>query len=154
MLRPATFARLAQVLHEAADAGRPYHVVHFDGHGTYLDLTTLDGEDEDEDDGSPAAVSGTAGGDGGGGVGVSPLRYGISVAGPVRAGPHGYLIFEDPAEPSNQQLADGPALGRLLVATGVPVLVLNACRSAYTEAPPTPGQPAAPARSLGRSPAW
>ena len=39
VLRPATFPRLAQVLHEAADAGRPYHVVHFDGHGTYLDLT-------------------------------------------------------------------------------------------------------------------
>ena len=42
VLRPATYPRLAQVLHEAADAGRPYHVVHFDGHGTYLDLTTLD----------------------------------------------------------------------------------------------------------------
>ena len=35
VLRPATFARLAEVLHQAADAGRPYHVVHFDGHGTY-----------------------------------------------------------------------------------------------------------------------
>jgi hypothetical protein len=41
VLRPATYPRLAQVLHEAADAGRPYHVVHFDGHGAYLDLTTL-----------------------------------------------------------------------------------------------------------------
>ena len=39
VLRPATFPRLAQVLQEAADAGRPYHVVHFDGHGTYLDLS-------------------------------------------------------------------------------------------------------------------
>jgi hypothetical protein len=44
VLRPATYPRLAQVLHEAADAGRPYHVVHFDGHGTYLDLTTLANE--------------------------------------------------------------------------------------------------------------
>ena len=75
-------------------------------------------------------------------MGVSPLRYGIPVAGPRRAGQHGYLIFENPGDPSNQQLADGPTLGRLLVATGVPVLVLNACRSAYTEAPSTPGQPA------------
>ena len=41
VLRPATFARLAEVLHQAADAGRPYHVVHFDGHGTYLDLADL-----------------------------------------------------------------------------------------------------------------
>ena len=39
VLRPSTFPRLAQVLHEATDAGRPYHVVHFDGHGTYLDLS-------------------------------------------------------------------------------------------------------------------
>lgn len=30
---------------------------------------------------------------------------------------------------------DGPELGRLLVETGVPVLVLNACRSAHAEAP-------------------
>ena len=146
VLRPATFPRLAQVLHEAADAGRPYHVVHFDGHGTYLDLTTLDGEDEDEDGtGSPAPVSSTASGDGSGGVGVSPLQYTVAVAGPVRAGHHGYLLFENPGDPSNQQLADGPTLGRLLVATGVPVLVLNACRSAYTEAPSTPSTPGQPA---------
>ena len=72
---------------------------------------------------------------------MSPLRYGIPVAGPVRAGQHGYLMFENPGDPSNQQLADGPALGRLLVATGVPVLVLNACRSAYTEAPSRPASP-------------
>ena len=145
VLRPATFPRLAQVLHEAADAGRPYHVVHFDGHGSYLDLTQFDdeGEDEGEDGtGSTATASNAASSGGGnGGVGVSPLRYGIAVAGPVRAGQHGYLIFENPADPSNQQLADGPTLGRLLIATGVPVLVLNACRSAYTEAPPAPASP-------------
>ena len=72
-------------------------------------------------------------GGGGGEIGLSPLRYGISVAGPVRAGPHGYLVFEDPGTETNQQLVDGPTLGRLLIATGVPVLVLNACRSAYAE---------------------
>ncbi len=65
----------------------------------------------------------------------------MAVAGPVRAGQHGYLIFENPGHPANQQLADGPTLGRLLAATGVPVLVLNACRSAYTEAAEAPGQP-------------
>jgi len=31
--------RLRQVLRYARDQGRPYHVVHFDGHGTYLDAT-------------------------------------------------------------------------------------------------------------------
>ena len=41
VLRPATFRRLSEVLHAAAAAGRPYHVLHFDGHGTYLDLADL-----------------------------------------------------------------------------------------------------------------
>ena len=49
VLRPATYPQLAKVLHAAADAGRPYHVVHFDGHGTYLDLTQPDGDGGDED---------------------------------------------------------------------------------------------------------
>jgi tetratricopeptide (TPR) repeat protein len=142
VLRPATFARLAQVLHQAADAGRPYHVVHFDGHGTYFDLNALQSDEDGE--------AGSAPGGGGGQITVSPLRYGISVAGPVRDGPHGYLIFEDPGSGANQQLVDGPALGRLLTATRVPVLVLNACRSAWTEPPP---QPANPDANAGPDPA-
>jgi tetratricopeptide (TPR) repeat protein len=133
VLRPATFKRLAEVLREAADASRPYHVVHFDGHGTFLDLSGM----QADDDGNASAASGGGGGE----IGVSPVRYGISVAGPVRDGPHGYLIFEDPGAGGNQQMVDGPALGRLLTATGVPVLVLNACRSAWTEAPARPGEP-------------
>ena len=130
VVRPATFPRLSEVLHQAADAGRPYHVVHFDGHGTYLDLSALQ-KDEDRE-------TTEASGGGVGQIGVSPLRYGMSAAGPVRDGPHGYLIFEDPASGANQQLVDGPALGQLLTAASVPVLVLNACRSAWTEAPPGP----------------
>jgi tetratricopeptide (TPR) repeat protein len=137
VLRPATYARLAKVLHQAADAGRPYHVVHFDGHGTYLDLADLRADDPADQE--QAAAGG--GGIGGSGIGLSPLRYGISVAGPVRPGQHGYLIFEDPDSPTNHQFADGPTLGRLLTATGVPVLALNACRSAYTEAPSQPAEP-------------
>jgi tetratricopeptide (TPR) repeat protein len=124
VLRPATFKRLAEMLHAAHDAKRPYHVVHFDGHGTWLDLADLGL--------NPDATG--SGGEAGCGVGVSPLRYGVSAAGPVREGQHGYLLFEDPASEENQCLVDGPTLGRLLTATGVPVLVLNACRSAYTEA--------------------
>jgi tetratricopeptide (TPR) repeat protein len=134
VLRPATFKRLSQVLHAAQDAGRPYHVVHFDGHGTWLDVADLGIEPD-----------GTGASSGGGGVVLSPYTYGVSVAGPVRPGQHGYLLFEDPDSQDNQQLADGPTLGRLLVATGVPVLVLNACRSAYTEARDQPGGPPGPA---------
>jgi hypothetical protein len=152
VLRPATFPRLAEVLREAADAGRPYHVVHFDGHGTWLDLTSLQDDENHDGDGEKDTTSPRPSG-GGGGVEFSPLRYGISVAGPVREGQHGYLIFEDPdpASEENMQLADGPTLGRLLVATGVPVLVLNACRSAYTEAPPRPveGDPQAGGTGIG-----
>ncbi|HEY1347277.1 MAG TPA: tetratricopeptide repeat protein, partial [Streptosporangiaceae bacterium] len=133
VLRPATFKRLSEVLRAAHAAGRPYHVVHFDGHGTYIDLEDLGFE-----------PNGTGGG-GGGGVVSSPLMYGVSVAGPVRGGQHGYLLFEDPASEQNQQLVDGPTLGRLLTGTGVPVLVLNACRSAYTEAPDHPADTPGPA---------
>jgi tetratricopeptide (TPR) repeat protein len=149
VLRPATFMRLSEVLRAAKDAGRPYHVVHFDGHGTYLDLRDL------------GFTPGGTGGGGGGGAGLALPRdkYGVSVAGPVRAGQHGYLLFEDPQDTAgqhgteNQQLVDGPTLGRLLTSTGVPVLVLNACRSAYTEARDqpagTPGE--APAAGTGES---
>jgi tetratricopeptide (TPR) repeat protein len=77
----------------------------------------------------------------------------VSVAGPVRAGQHGYLLFEDPQDTAgqqgreNQQLVDGPTLGRLLTSTGVPVLVLNACRSAYTEAADPPAAEASRAEA-------
>jgi tetratricopeptide (TPR) repeat protein len=103
--------------------------VHFDGHGVWLDLVGL------------GLAPGDATGERGAGVGIaaSPLMYGIAAAGPVRDGEHGYLVFEHPESKENQQLVDGPALGRLLAATGVPVLVLNACRSAYSEAPGPPG---------------
>ena len=142
VLRPATFIRLSEALHAAHDAGRPYHVVHFDGHGTWLDLADLDIEpDGARNGGAPAGGSG--------GVGVSPLMYQVSVAGPVRPGQHGYLLFEDPDSAENQQLADGPALGRLLADTGVPVLVLNACRSAYAEALDRPAGTPDPAAGDG-----
>jgi tetratricopeptide (TPR) repeat protein len=148
VLRPATFKRLAKVLHAAWDAERPYHVVHFDGHGTYLDLKDLG-----------FTTGGTGGGGGGGeaGLALSQNKYGVSVAGPVRSGQHGYLLFEDPQDSAdrqdseNQQLVDGPTLGRLLAATGVPVLVLNACRSAYTEARSQPAGAPGDAAAAGEA---
>ncbi len=134
VLRPPTFARLGQVLRQAADQGQPYHVVHFDGHGTYLDVEHLD---------TPA--NGAESSADGGGVVVSPLRYGPSLVAPARPGRHGYLLFEKPGSGSNQQLVDGPTLAGLLVATRVPVLVLTACRSAYAAAPDTPDAADTPA---------
>ena len=108
VLRPPTFAQLARFLQTAKAAGSPYHVVHFDGHGAWL--------------GDEAVAAGSVGG-------FDQQRF--SVLSPARSGSHGYLVFEDPSVRENQQLVDGPALGQLLVDGGVPVLVLNACRSAH-----------------------
>jgi len=114
VLRPPTFEQLSRVLRAAKDAGQPYHVVHFDGHGVYEEV--LD----------PSALAEIL-------KKLSPLL----LSGP-RAGAHGYLAFENPQMEENLQLADGPALGKLLADTDVPVLVLNACRSAHAETPDSP----------------
>ena len=42
-LRPPTFEQLQQALADAKAAGRPYHIVHFDGHGMYADLKETPG---------------------------------------------------------------------------------------------------------------
>lgn len=100
VLRPPTFEQLGQVLRQAEREGRPYHAVHFDGHGTY-------GE----------------------------------IAG--RPGRHGSVFFEGEfggdADP-----VDGSGLGGLLAESRVPVLVLNACRSARAEPAQRPDSGADP----------
>lgn len=118
VLRPPGFARLATVLHAARDAGAPYHVVHFDGHGVWADPANHGWLRES-----------------------APGAAGWSLVSPQRPGAHGYLLFEDPQRPGWLQLADGPAVGTLLADAGVPLLVLNACRSAHAEPPaaPSPG---------------
>ena len=115
VLRPPGFARLATVLHAARDAGTPYHVVHFDGHGVWADPA--------EQGWLRASAPGAAG---------------WSLVSPPRPGAHGYLLFEDPQRPGWLQLVGGPALGTLLADAAVPLLVLNACRSAHAEPPTAP----------------
>jgi hypothetical protein len=68
---------------------------------------------------------------------IAPAERLLMLSSP-RAGAHGYLLFENPQHEENAQFVDGPALGRLLVETQVPVLVLNACRSAHADAPTSP----------------
>jgi CHAT domain len=114
VLRPPTFEQLGKVLRQAQGEGQPYHVVHFDGHGAYMEVT------------EPGALGALLG-----------HLTSIVLAGP-RAGKHGYLWFENPQLQGNGELVDGTSLGQLLTATGVPVLVLNACRSAHTEPAPEP----------------
>ena len=115
VLRPPGFARLVTVLHAARDAGAPYHVVHFDGHGVWADPAEQGWLRES-----------------------APGAAGWSLVSPQRPGAHGYLLFEDPQRPGWLQLAGGPALGTLLADAGVPLLVLNACRSAHAEPPAAP----------------
>ena len=122
VLRPPTFTELTRALGAARAAGSPYHVVHFDGHGAYLDATI-----------AATALETSA-------VGLD--RNAFSLVSPPRPGPHGYLVFEDPRGGGNQQLVDGPALANLLVDAGVPVLVLNACRSAHADLVPAPEEAA------------
>lgn len=105
LLRPPTFEHLGRVLRQAQAEGKPYHIVHFDGHGMYEE--------------------------------IAPAERRLLLS-PPRAGAHGYLLFENPKIRENEQFVDGPALGKLLVETEVPVLVLNACRSAHAEAPNFP----------------
>ena len=113
VLRPATFEALGRELRRAADRDEPYHVVHFDGHGTWANL---------------------AGGGGGGGGAPSPLHYA------ARAGAHGYLLFEDPDTEDNIEYVDGVRLGSMLAEARVPLLVLNACRSAHADVAGDPAE--------------
>ena len=114
VLRPPTFPELTRVLLAAKATGVPYHVVHFDGHGAYLneeavaDLVVRDGIAE-----------------------FDPAMF--TLVSPPRPGAHGFLVFENRSQARRQVLVDGPALGNLLADAGVPVLVLNACRSAHAD---------------------
>ncbi len=111
VLRPPTFEQLSKTLRTAKANGKPYHIVHFDGHGGYLNTDTS----------KPAEWLRS----------LIPLM----LSGP-RDGSHGYLFFEHPkpdANNENSQLVDGPTLGKLLAETDTPVLILNACRSAHAD---------------------
>ncbi len=136
VLRPPTFEQLAKILRQAKSEKKPYHIVHFDGHGMYATL------------GSTGSIAEHL-------QKLYPVVYAAT-----RTGKHGFLVFENPNDKENSQLVDGPSLGKLLVETDVPVLVLNACRSAHAEAETepeteadtesqTPDNPHAQVRAIG-----
>ena len=113
-LRPPTFPQLADEINAAQARGAPYDIVHFDGHGMFVDLAAQQ-------------------------------------AGSQQRKRRGYVIFEEPSDPSNQQLVHGKLLGRTLVDAGVRILVLNACRSALDEPadPSSDGSAGGPVRAFG-----
>jgi len=116
-LRPPTFKQLQSELQDAKEAGRPYHIVHFDGHGMYVDL-------------SDTTMAGWL-------TQLSSVTLGGN-----KSGKHGYLLFEHPASDEKTRPVSGDELGKLLHDTGVPVLVLNACQSAMHEAAEKPEEAA------------
>ncbi len=133
VLRPPTFERLGQMLRASYDQGQPYHILHFDGHGDYLDLEQLFKEWQARtDEEAMRRLAALLRGD--------PTRYTPQAVYPKtpQPGRHGYLLFENPQTELNFRLVDGQEIGKLLMETGVPVLVLNACRSAHAEAPAEP----------------
>lgn len=108
-LRPPTFEQLQKQLSDAKAAGRPYHIVHFDGHGIYEDLSKTKLADW-------------------------LLTIGALTLGGKPHGKHGYLLFEHADSEKKMRPVSGAELGQLLHDSGVPVLVLNACQSAMHEA--------------------
>ncbi len=113
VLRPPTYEQLAKELKLAKERGEPYHIVHFDGHGVYAE---------------PEAVGG-----------VGQILSKVMLKGETK-GPRGYLIFEDPDSKARSKRIDGAKIGGMLRDTGVPILILNACQSAFAEAKSTPDE--------------
>lgn len=131
VLRPPTFEALATRLRAAKSAGKPYHVLHFDGHGVFLDVQKLFGQWRDKTAKEAQELLASL-------LDFDPRRFSPEVIypGTVRPGGRGYLAFENPQSEYNLRLVDGPELGALLAETRVPILILNACRSARAAEPP------------------
>jgi hypothetical protein len=78
---PPTLARLEETISQARREKQPYHIVHFDGHGTYMPRTGI-----------------------------------------------GALVFE--RDDATRHLVPGRQFGDLLVSLKVPLVLLEACRTA------------------------
>jgi len=151
VLRPPTFEQLGHVLRRAKAKGQPYHIIHFDGHGAFLNMEKLFRackKNTDEEMMKQMAKL----------LKIDHNRFSPTAIYPrtPRQGDHGYLIFENPQSEFNYRMVDGQELGKLLVETDATVLVLNACRSAHANplsAPDTTksadGDPHAQVSALG-----
>ncbi|MGB8898783.1 MAG: CHAT domain-containing protein, partial [Methylocella sp.] len=102
-------------MHLAKETGQPYHIVHFDGHGAYADPKDLEG--------------------------AGKILSSLTLKGEA-TGARGYLAFEDPDSATRSKFVDGFKVGALLKDAGVPILILNACQSAFAEARAEPDEAA------------
>jgi hypothetical protein len=105
VLRPPTVRNLEEVLNRATNEGRPFQIVHFDGHGRYVDGTRM----------SPDLF-------------VTPpspgLRGYLLFENPIPR------VIAEQSE-SHPEHVSGEHYGRLLAANGVRVAIFNSCRSGY-----------------------
>ena len=60
---PPTFARLEEMVSAARAEKRPFHIVHFDGHGTYLPKTGVGALEFEKENGESELIAGTRMGD-------------------------------------------------------------------------------------------
>lgn len=124
VLRPPTFENLRRVLQEAHALGRPYRVVHFDGHGEYTDLF-----DSGEERGylmfeDPAAaenralINGTK-------LGTLLAQYGVHVlvVNACRSAHVGVIASPDPDDPSAAAVSAYGSLASEVIRAGVPGVV-------------------------------
>ncbi len=86
VLRPPTYEQLARELRRTKDDGKPYHAVHFDGHGVFTEIAK---------EGALERLL----------KGLKPILLSSR-----REGRHGYLLFENPERDDNVQLVGGQDL--------------------------------------------
>jgi len=109
VLRPPTVQNLEEVLDKAINEGRPFEIVHFDGHGRYADGTRM----------SPDLFAAPP----------TPGRRGYVLF----ESPLAKVITEQSA--SRPVYVSGEHYGRMLAAHGVRVAIFNSCRSGYASGP-------------------
>ena len=130
VLRPPTFDALQNVVTQAADNGEPFHIVHFDGHGSMIgrsgtvlrpNMFSLSEERPltfSKAESTPNIVERNI---------VERTGRTRRVIAQVRQAEEGVLAFENPGGGSD--LVAAPKLAQVLARAKVPVVVLNACQS-------------------------
>lgn len=133
VLRPPTFEQLGHVLRKAKSAGEPYHIVHFDGHGAFLNMEKFFSKWDKKTDEEKLSLLNNI-------TNTSTHQFSPQSIYPrtLPSGKHGYLSFENPKNKYNLRFVDGQELAKLLVETNVSMILLNACRSAHAEPPLKP----------------
>ncbi|CAK0761121.1 hypothetical protein CCP3SC1_340021 [Gammaproteobacteria bacterium] len=117
VLYPPTLKALTERLHQAKEQGRPFHVIHYDGQVVSVDPTQLPYRNL---------------------VGWLKSRLVsliVRMMSKKRLGYQGYLLLEPTGRGISHRPVDGSALGKLMVETDTPWLLINSCHLHYVENP-------------------